>query len=236
MGFPAVLGRLRGGAGGPVEVIAALGHGRSYGIWSRLAFGVRALPGIVDCGLWEELDRRPPLPTVALVCDIGNDLVYGQPAERIAAWVETCLERLAHHEAEIVLTPLPLATLENLSTLRYHLIRSILFPGRRGSLQALLERARELDSRLRRIGDAFGARVIEPQASWYGLDPIHVRRRSRVQAWSQILTHQRLSRDGYQRGDALPFLGAAELHLFGIPLHIQQPVRTLDDGSTVALY
>jgi len=241
--FPRVLARLRGAAPGPVEVLAALGHGRSYGTWSRLAW-VRLLPGIVQCGLWEELERphrrhcRHPLPTVALVTDVGNDLLYGAPVASIAGWVGTCLERLARQEAEIIVCLLPLSTLEKVSPLRYHLVRHILFPGRRAApWSALLDSARELNERLRRLGHEHGARLVEPSPSWYGIDPIHVRRSMRSQAWNQILDHPLLPREGQLAGGGrLPLFGSAELRLFGVPLRNPQPVCRFKDGSTVALY
>lgn len=237
MGFPWVLPRLRGAAPGPVEVLAALGHGRSYGRWSRLAW-VRQLPGIVQCGLWEELDRRPPLPTVALVTDAGNDLLYGAPVPTIAGWIGTCLERLSRHRAEIIVGLLPLATLEKISPLRYHLVRQILFPGRRAaSWSAMLESARKLNEELRRLGLEHGARLVEPSPSWYGIDPIHVRRSMRRDAWTRILQHPLLPREGELAGGGrLPVFGAAELRLGGVPLRKPQPVCRLKDGTTVALY
>jgi hypothetical protein len=237
MGLPWILPRLRGGAEGPVEVLGALGHGRSYGMWSRLLW-VRQLPGIVGCGLWEELDRRPPLPTVAVVTDVGNDLLYGVEVPRIAEWVGTCLERLAARQAEIVLGLLPLSSLEKVSPIRYHFIRSILFPGRRAaSWGAVLESARELNEKIRQHGLAQGARLVEPSPSWYGIDPIHVRRSLRREAWARILHHPRLPREKeLWSGGRLPLFGAAELRLFGVPLHHPQPVRRFEDGTTVALY
>lgn len=237
IGFAPLLSRLRGAAPGSVEVLAALGHGRSYGMWSRLAW-VRQLPGIVQCGLWEEMDRRPGLPTVALVTDVGNDLLYGAPVPAIAGWVETCLQRLSRQRAEIILALLPLPSLEKTSPFRYHLIRQILFPGRRAApWSAMLESARELNERLRRLGLEHGARLVEPSPSWYGIDPIHVRRSMRSQAWNQILHHPLLPREGELAGGGrLPAFGSAELRLFGVPLRNPQPVCRLKDGTTVALY
>jgi len=237
IGFPSLLARLRGAAPGPVEVLAALGHGRSYGMWSRLAW-VRQLPGIVQCGLWEEMDRRSELPTVALVTDVGNDLLYGAPVPAIAGWVETCLQRLSRHRAEIILALLPLLSLEKTSPFRYHLIRQILYPGRRAApWSAVLDSARELNERLRRLGLEHGARLVEPSPSWYGIDPIHVRRSMRSQAWNQMLDHPLLSPQGEWVGSGrLPLFGSAELRLFGVPLRNPQPVCRFKDGSTVALY
>jgi hypothetical protein len=233
MGFPELLARLRARAGGPVEVLGAFGHGRSYGDPSRF-LGIRELPGIVPCGLWAELERRPPLPTLGFVTDIGNDLAYGVPVPRIAGWIEACLDRLAARRADLVLGLPPMANLEALPAWRYHLFRSILFPGRRDSLSALLERARDLNERLLELGRARGALLVEPRSSWYGLDPIHPRARHRGAAWSHALLPDR--KGPLPRGDRLPWLGAAELRLLGVPLRRPQPVRRFEDGTTVALY
>ncbi len=127
----------RRAGGGPVEALVACGHGRSYGAWSRFLFA-RRLPGIAGCGLWRELGRRPPLPTFALVTDVGNDLAYGAGVAATAGWVEACLDRLAapkaEVDAEIVMTLLPLARLERLSALQVRLAAALLFPGREAPL------------------------------------------------------------------------------------------------------
>lgn len=241
VGFPCVLSRLRDGAVGPVEVLAALGHGRSYGSWSRFAW-VRSLPGIVHCGLWDELERRPDLPTLALLTDVGNDILYGFPVPRIAEWVETCLARLARRKSATILALLPLATLEKISPIRYHLIRQILFPGRRAPpWSAVLASTRDLNERLRSLALGHGAHLVEPSPSWYGIDPIHVRRGMRDMAWSQILEHPLLSRRGdLMAGARLPIFGSAEIRLggrfLGITLRTPQPVCRFENGSTVALY
>ena len=232
IGFPQLFSCLPG----RVEVLAALGHGRSYGTWTSLAW-VRRLPGIVHCGLWEELERRPPLPTMAVLTDVGNDLLYGASVPTIAGWIGTCLERLARQEVEIVVGLLPIPSLEKVSAFRYHLIRQILFPGRRAEpWSAMLSSARELNERLRSLGSKHGARLVEPPPSWYGIDPIHVRRSRRRESWNEILRHPRLAGEGEPEGCRLPLFGAAELRLFGVPLRHPQPVCRLKDGSTVALY
>ncbi len=237
IGFPEILARLRGGAGGPVEVLAALGHGRSYGLWSHV-LGVRKLPGILDCGLWDALGRQTASPTtVALVADAGNDLLYGAGPETIADWVTVCLDRLARHGAGIVLALPPLASLETVTAIRYRLVCSILYPARKAApWPTMLANVRELNERLRSLGQERGARVVEPPSSWYGMDPIHIRRRIRKEAWAEILIHPSL-RAGQTPGHGrLPLLGAEELRLCGVTLRNPQPVCRFKDGTTVALY
>jgi hypothetical protein len=237
-GLPALLEGIRRQAAGPVEALAACGHGRSYGTWSRFLF-LRGLPGIAGCGLWRALAARPPLRTLGLITDIGNDLAYGAGVAEIAGWVGTCLDRLARQRAEIVLTLLPLARLEKLSAWEVRLAASLLFPGRNISWPGLLDRARELDARLRRMGRDHGARLVEPAAEWYGLDPIHFRRSARNEVWRSILA---LWGQAPPRGHTLagrvriPLLGAAELRLAGFTLRTAQPAVRLPDGMTLELY
>jgi hypothetical protein len=238
MGLPTVVDRVRRAAGGPVEILAACGHGRSYVQWSRIVFNARALPGLSGCGLWRALAGRPPLPTVALAMDAGNDLLYGPAVEEIAAGFGTCLRRLSELGADIVTLPLPMVSLEKVSTFRYHAARTILFPGRGEPWPSLLERARDLDRRLRRAAAEHGACLVEPQGAWYGIDPIHVRRRWRRQAWDHILSQWRLRAPREAQEDRLrvPLFGSEELRLFGVPRRTLQPACRLADGSTVALY
>lgn len=232
--LPLVVNLLRRRAGGPVEVVAACGHGRSYGTWSRYLF-IRHLPGIAGCGLWQALEDRPSPRTLALVTDIGNDLVYGAEVSEIVRWVEICLNRLRRHQAEIVLTLLPLVRLEKLSPRGVRLAVSLLFPGRQAPWPALLERARELDARLRQLGHQHGAQVVEPEASWYGIDPIHLRRSLRREIWERLIGAAGLPPVAPARV-RLPRFGAETLRLAGKTLHHPQPASHLPDGTTVALY
>jgi hypothetical protein len=238
-GLPVVVDSLRRQAAGAIEVLAACGHGRSYGAWSRFLF-VRRLPGILGCGLWPALEERPPLRTIALLTDVGNDLVYGVPVAKIAAWIETCLDRLARRQAEIVMTLLPLQRLERLSPWQVKLAAALLFPGRRPPWPGLLEQARELDERLQRMGPERGVRLVEPGTDWYGIDPIHLRRSLRREAWDHIVTHWRLDSRAPDQPPKdrthIPLLGAAELNLFGLTLRSAQPAKRLADGTTLSLY
>src|SRR5205814_9980558 len=65
--------------------------------------------------------------------------------------------------------------------------KSILFPGRPIELARLLDAARALDERLVAAARARGIATVAPRAEWYGLDPIHVRRRWRAAAHREAL-------------------------------------------------
>jgi hypothetical protein len=235
--LPALLPALRQQAGGPVEALAACGHGRSYGTWSRFLF-VRRLPGIAGCGLWRNLEELPPRRTLALVTDAGNDLVYGADPRTIESWIGACLDRLARQRAEVVLTLLPLPRLEKLTPRQVRIAAAILFPGRPAPWPDLLDRARDLDERLRRLGQEHGARLVEPQAAWYGLDPIHPRRSLQWQVWDHVLSSWFPERTAGPPPSRVrvPWLGAEETRLGGFTFLRPQPTVRLKDGTSVGFY
>ncbi len=138
--------------GGSLEVLSALGHGRSYGITSTVLG--RTLPSILECGLWEALEARSDVPTAALVTDIGNDLMYQVEAPQIVAWVETVLERLQRAGARVSMTLLPVDSLLSVSPRRYYFFRSLMFPRCRLSFAEAGDRARQLHDRLQAVGQA----------------------------------------------------------------------------------
>lgn len=173
LGIGHLIDRARRRAGGPVEVLAALGHGRSYGIDSRLF--ARTLPGIDGCGLWPALAALPPAPTTALVMDVGNDLLYGVEVAQILGWVDAALQRLRPLAGQLVLARLPLASLQRLGRLRFWLFRRLLFPRCKASLPELRDAALRLDAGLGGLAQRYGAAAVELPRQWYGVDPVHIR-------------------------------------------------------------
>jgi hypothetical protein len=147
----------------------------------------RALPGILDCGLWHELASRPRVATRALVTDVGNDILYGFSPEQTLAWVAEALGRLSRLTQDLVITDLPLAGIRQLSTPKFLAFRSILVPSCRLSLAQVLERAEQVNAGLAYLASVHGARLCHLDPAWYGFDPIHVRPSLWRQAWGQIL-------------------------------------------------
>ncbi|MCP9438456.1 MAG: hypothetical protein NNA20_00370 [Nitrospira sp.] len=184
-GFHAVVTTARLVWGPEVEVFAALGHGRSYGVPSR--FLVRTLPGILRCGLWHELERQPRKVTRGLVTDVGNDILYGFSAARILEWIEETLGRLCRLTRDIVLTDLPLASVRRLSNQKFLLLRTVLVPSCRLSLSQVLDRAEQVNGGLALLAARYGAGFFRLNPAWYGFDPIHIRPGLWRSAWRQIL-------------------------------------------------
>jgi hypothetical protein len=236
-----VLSTARQAFGPGLDVLAAWGHGRSYGRASRVLG--RQLPGILECGIWRQLSVAPRADTAALVTDIGNDLLYEEPVERICRWVDTCFDRLAAQQAQTVVTLLPIANLEKISDRRYKFFRTIFFPRSRIRLDEMSRRASVLNAHVEQSASARGFTVVAHRDAWYGIDPIHIRFAKREQAWNEILspwsavdTEHRAARRAAGRTWYLRSRTPEFQRFLGFERRGVQPAARLGDGTTVAIY
>jgi hypothetical protein len=242
LGFPLIVEGLRRSLPAPLELFAAHGHGRSFGMRSRLL--VRRLPGIRECELWEALDRRPSAGgrPLALVTDVGNDLLFGVRPDLLLSWVEECVARLRGFDAAVTVTTLPLESVLRMGTARYLATRTVFFPGGGPDWASMRQMAGEVDEGLRRLAAQYACQVMTPRPQWYGIDPIHVRRGLRSAAWSEILSAwpgvDEVRVDPLTLRRCLPFwrLPAAERDVWGQTRRTAQPVWQVGDGSTIWLY
>jgi hypothetical protein len=225
----------------PLEVLTALGHGRSYGRTTSVLG--RTLPGILQCHLWPALARSPGVATAALVTDIGNDLLYEEPVATILVWVELCLDRLAEIGACTVVTRLPVGNLERLSKARFTLMRTLFFPGCRLNLVTCAERARQLNEGVERLAAQRGMALAEQRTDWYGFDPVHIRRHHRQSAWREILTRWSgpiadVPAAGTSLRESLYLRTRIPHHrrLLGFEQRRAQPSGRLPSGTTVSIY
>lgn len=225
----------------PVEIMTAIGHGRSYGQDSRIMG--RKISGIFPCALWNDLHQRDTLPTVALLTDIGNDLGYGVSVDELVSWIEGCLAHLDRAGATTIITELPMARLARLREREYLFFRALFFPRSRLTFDDIRARAHELNARLQEIGTQRKIPVIPVSGAWYGRDPIHLKRTAWRAAWPTILAawHDRAPlsvcpRTSFARWAYLRSLRPFEREVFGRSIRTEQPSGALRDGTTISLY
>ena len=232
----------------PVEILAAMGHGRSFALRTMIPF--RKLPGIRDSGLWEALESSCAADSAAVITDVGNDLLYGIPPQGIVRWVKECCERVEPYAERRVLVTPPAASVERLGPLRYRLFRTLLFPGCGLKVEQAIEHTRRLADDLQAIGAERGWQVVRPELSWYGFDPIHIRYGARQRIWDDLLARLAPS-DGISPVDQTPtntpLMGWREtLKLWWLKPHrswilgrertTEQPAAILRDGVRVSFY
>lgn len=242
--FPLILRLLQPAVDSPSHIYTALGHGRSYGTWSRLLH--RALPGIARCDLWDALPKPETITEqpLALLTDIGNDLIYGQSVDAIFSWVQLCLDRLQALDARVTITLLPEASLAKLSNLRFEMTRRLFFPNNRASLSDLVRKVNQLNQRLSAVEDGQRIQIVEPRPEWYGFDPIHYRASQRARLWKTILTTWELPALEQHSGRArwldgcyaFTYLPPAVKRRWGKEILCRQPVRMLADGTRISVY
>ncbi len=252
-GLSAVVTTAREAWGPEVEVLAALGHGRSYGASSQ--FLLRSLPGILECGLWRALVEGGPAPTRALVTDVGNDILYGHDARQILGWVEECVARLQAVSDDVALTDLPLAAIRRLGPARFLFFRSLFVPSCRLGLAAVAQAAERLSEGLLELAERRRLRLVRLRPAWYGLDPIHIRPRSWRSAWREIVgaslhdcvapqcepgaepTPRPVRRSGSRREAIALYLARPErMRVLGHEWHSPQMGRPLPAGGRLRLY
>jgi hypothetical protein len=181
LSLPTIVHHVRAGFTGPVQMDIADGHGRSYGDWTNVLF--RKVPGHRE---GEVSDLHTFEHRHALLTDIGNDLVYGVSVQQIAGWVSEVAQRLADQSFELTITGLPLASVQSLSKARFGFFRTLFFPTSPLKFDGLQTKVEELNHLVRQIAANVGAAVVEPKGDWYGLDPIHIRRKARPAAWTEV--------------------------------------------------
>jgi hypothetical protein len=228
----------RGPASEPLEILAALGYGRSYGLDSSIAW--RRLPGILHSGLWRSLDAEARVPTRGLITDVGNDILYGASSDQILEWVAEAAVRLALHADEITVTGLPVPSIANLSDPAFVFFRSVFYPHSKVARSQVVESAIRLEAGLAKLGVERGLRFVPCRPAWYSVDPIHIRPSRWTAAWSEILLGD-IAPPG-----APPFspMQWARLHtlaperrwLFGIERHAAQHGLRLRGGVRLKLY
>jgi hypothetical protein len=239
-GLATVIPAAQAAWGQPLDILAALGHGRGYARVSRV-FG-RVLPPIVECGLWQTLTERPSAPTAVLLTDIGNDLVLGASPDSVVESVESCLARLTNLSQQVALTELPLASLEQLGPHRYRLLRAVFFPRSRLGFEQAWEYTTRVNQQVKLLAEKFGAVSIVPRSEWFGFDPIHIRRSVQAAAWQEIFSRwsitEQCSSDRSTRlsGWYLHFLRPHYRKWFGFEQHQAQPAAFLRDGSALSLF
>lgn len=220
----------------PVEIMVAMGHGRSYG--QETKFFRKKFCGIIQSDLWSYLEQSKRIPTYAIITDVGNDILYEVPVETITQWVTEAIDRLQNLGAKVVLTDLPLGPLRLLGKVRFQLFRTFLFPGCYLSLETVMGRAETLSRALQKTAKDKKIAIIKAKTQWYGLDPIHIRRSRAVAAWGEILGQwpgRTETLDCQTAASYLTFYTHAAFQIvtsLGLPLqHIDQPFRCSSDGT-----
>jgi len=127
---------------------------------------------------------------VALITDIGNDIMYGVPVSEITACLRDLLEKLDALEADVFVHPIPLDFSKDVSKSQFRLLRSIFYPHSQIDYEKAEEAVFTVNDFLR---DRAKGRVhLLPSAKdFMGVDKIHYSIFQSHKAWS-LVAHEML--------------------------------------------
>jgi hypothetical protein len=169
----------------PVEVLIASGPGRAYYASGGLLNVV--YPPIYSSDIFEVAHNKSEsgYQVVALVTDIGNDIMYGVSTEKVIETLQQVFARLQSMNAKIFYTTLPVAFEKGDRPAWFCLLRSLLFPRSTVSYDEAIAGIIEANQFLRKY-DSEHSHSIPDMDCYLGFDEIHYGWLCAHNAWSHV--------------------------------------------------
>lgn len=168
-----------------VEVLIASGPGRAYCASGGLLNVT--YPPIQSSEIFEVARSKSQSGSqvIALVTDIGNDIMYGVSTEKILEAVRQVFTRLQSMNAEIFFTTLPVAFEKGDHPVWFYILRALLFPRSTVAYDEAVAGIIEINQFLKNyVGEH---RLLIPDADRYlGHDEIHYGWLQAHKAWSHV--------------------------------------------------
>lgn len=165
----------------PVRFLNALGPGRAYCAEGGLLNIV--YPPIGTCGILTEARKSSAGRVVALVTDIGSDIMYDVPAEKITADLTGVFEKLHEMDAAILATSVPRYLEEELDDFYFRCLRAVFYPRSRVERRQVASAVREIN---RFLQTSSQVTLISGLEDCYGIDRIHFSPIKMHLAWTRI--------------------------------------------------
>ena len=169
------------------EFLNALGPGRGFCARGGI-FNITYSP-IQDCRIIESAEKKSKeaLHTVALITDIGNDLMYGESADTLIASLDLMIDEILKWGADIFLTPIHVNLKKDVSPTIFVVLRFLLYPSSKVNYE-------EMDLSILKINDYLEDKVRENERmhlitgleAFAGLDKIHYSLLKTHAAWSAV--------------------------------------------------
>lgn len=167
----------------PVRFLYALGPGRGYRAWG--GFLRMVYPPIRSSRIFSAARENSGCQVVAVVTDIGNDIMYNVPPGDIMACLEDIFQRLRECDALILATPIPSSLETDLSRFSFLFLRSIFYPNSRVSHQKAVASIGQINGFLKDSAKQ-KVRLLSGLEEFSGWDKIHFSLWRGHLAWSRI--------------------------------------------------
>jgi hypothetical protein len=151
---------------------------------------------------------------------------------------------LAKHNAQVVITPPPIASVRTLRPWKYQVVKSVMFPTKRITFAQAIARSHELHDRVVDLARQLNTPAIALPGDWYGFDPIHIRRPLWPHAWQTILSpwtegssaDAPKAKPSFGRWLHLRTRTPRNWRLLGLSRGRAQPSGRLTDGTQISLF
>jgi hypothetical protein len=130
-----------------------------------------------------EFPAPSPVPTLALLSDIGNDIAYAQRPDTTVSWVMELAQRLENQGAEVVLTGVPVESLRGLPQWLFLVLRKLYYAGQTVTHDDVMQRLSDLEGALENVARERGYLFLPTEPQWYGIDRFHLRSAHHTACW-----------------------------------------------------
>lgn len=170
----------------PVSFLNAMGPGRGYCVEGGFLSAV--YPPIGSCGAFAAARAKAAAVerVVAVVADIGNDIMYGVPADKIVADLSAMFQKLRELGAVIVAVPIPKDFEEELGAFYFGCLRLLFYPGSRVGPGEASAAVRGINRFLEDSAAAGRVTLVGGLERYCGADKIHYGFLKMHLAWSGI--------------------------------------------------
>ncbi len=168
-----------------VDVVIACGPGRAYCTSGGLLNVV--YPPIHSSDIFETAHKKSEsgYHVVALVTDVGNDIMYDVPPEQVIETIQQIFTRLQSMNAEIFYTTLPAIFEKGVHPFIFYMLRSLLFPHSRVSYNEATAGIIKVNQFLREFASRH-CHLIPDMDRYLGFDEIHYGWLRAHHAWSHV--------------------------------------------------
>ncbi|MFQ5481395.1 MAG: hypothetical protein ACE5ER_01450 [Nitrospinaceae bacterium] len=156
-----------------VEFLAACGPGRGYvapGGLLNITY-----PPIQTCGIFDAAQKASVWGhrVVALLTDIGNDLLYDVRGEELVRGVDSVIGRLRQLNARVLITPVHPALEQKLTPRRFIFLRTWLYPKSRTPYAQVIDGLRQVNRFLVARQETGEVSLIRGMEAYQGWDQVH---------------------------------------------------------------
>ena len=123
--------------------------------------------------------------TIALIADIGNDILYGVPAQKIIRDLDKLIQELSNFCSHVFALPIPCKKIEQLSHWKINLLKKILFPKSKLSPENIIASIHSINHYLSQLNNP-RITLLKPMDDSMGWDHIHYGIFNLHTTWAQI--------------------------------------------------